>query len=72
MLVLSRGPHESIVFPNIGVTNKLLAVDRNKARLGISAPPDARVLRAEVDTRFDVGLPTLSGEESASAIGAIR
>ncbi len=48
MLVLSRRTNESIVFPNLGVSIKLLRVDRAKAKLGISAPPDIRILREEV------------------------
>ena len=62
MLVLSRRRHESIVFPNLGVTVKLLRVERNKAKLGISAPPDVRILREEVDTGFDLQIPGLVTE----------
>lgn len=62
MLVLSRRRHESIVFPNLGVTVKLLRVERNKAKLGISAPPDVRILREEVDTGLEIQLPGLTQE----------
>lgn len=73
MLVLSRRRHESIVFPNIGVTVKLLRVERNKAKLGISAPPDVRILREEVDTGFDLQLPSLVCEgNSPSELHSVR
>lgn len=49
MLVLSRRGDESIVFPNLGITVKVLRVDRNKAKLGISAPPEVRIMRQEVE-----------------------
>lgn len=48
MLVLSRRADESIVFPTLGITVKLLRVDRTKAKLGISAPPNVRILRQEI------------------------
>lgn len=48
MLVLSRRAEECIVFPNVGITIKILRVDRRGARVGISAPSDIRILREEV------------------------
>lgn len=64
MLVLSRRGDESIVFPNLGITVKVLRVDRNKAKLGISAPPEVRIMRQEVGD-FDL---TTAAPESVHAI----
>jgi carbon storage regulator len=51
MLVLSRKAGETIVIDGcISVT--VTAIDRNKVRIGISAPPDIRVDRAEVRERI--------------------
>ena len=48
MLVLSRRTDEAIVFPNLGITVKILRVDRRAARIGIEAPAEIRILRKEV------------------------
>lgn len=48
MLVVSRRPNETIVFPDLGITVRLLWVDRGKARLGIDAPPEIDVFRGEI------------------------
>jgi carbon storage regulator len=47
MLVLTRKPGEAV---RIGadVTVRVLSVQGNKIRLGVAAPDDVRVLRAEV------------------------
>jgi carbon storage regulator len=51
MLVLTRKAGETIVIDGcISVT--VTAIDRNKVRIGISAPPDVRVDRAEVRERM--------------------
>ena len=48
MLVLSRKVGERIVIPecNLGIT--VVAIEGNKVRLGLSAPPDVAVYREEV------------------------
>jgi carbon storage regulator len=47
MLVLSRKPGERIrIGPNVEIT--VVAVERNKVRLGISAPADISIWRAEL------------------------
>jgi len=51
MLVLSRRPDEKILFPNLGVTIQVLRVQGNVVRLGIDAPPELRVLRAELQDK---------------------
>lgn len=48
MLVLTRRENEKILLPDVGVTVELMAVTGNRARLGISAPDNIRILREEV------------------------
>ena len=47
MLVLTRRSDESIVFPNAGITIKILKVDGRKAKIGIDAPKSIRIIRNE-------------------------
>lgn len=47
MLVLSRKPGEKIVVGN-GITITLVALTGNQVRLGIEAPDQVRILRAEL------------------------
>ena len=48
MLVLSRRLHEKIVLPTLGVTVEVVAVKGGVVRLGITAPPDVKVMREEI------------------------
>ena len=48
MLVLSRRVDETIVFPNLGVTIRLLRIKGQAAQIGIDAPPHLAVLRGEL------------------------
>jgi carbon storage regulator CsrA len=48
MLVLSRRPSEKVLFPNLGISVEILRVEGKAVRLGINAPRDIRILRAEV------------------------
>ena len=50
MLVLSRMVGERLIIADRIVVT-VTQVDRGRVRLGIEAPPDVRVLRAELDTR---------------------
>jgi len=52
MLVLSRKLGEVIVVPQCELTVTVLAVEGNKVRLGIAAPDDLDVYRAEVWKRI--------------------
>ena len=64
MLVLTRKAGETIVIDGcISVT--VTAIDRNKVRIGISAPPDVRVDRAEVRERMQPFSFELSEETMA-------
>jgi carbon storage regulator len=48
MLVLSRKIGQRIVLPQSGVSIAVLGIHGTRVRLGIEAPPDAPVHRAEV------------------------
>ncbi len=48
MLVLTRRIGESIRVPSCGIAVKILEVRGSKVRLGISAPPEIKVLRDEL------------------------
>jgi len=51
MLVLTRKLNEEIIIDgSIKIT--ITAIDRNKVRIGITAPPEVRVDRAEVYQRI--------------------
>lgn len=51
MLVLTRKVGEEIIIDGcIRIT--ITALDRNKVRIGVTAPPDVRVDRAEVARRI--------------------
>ena len=47
MLVLSRKLGESIII-NDSIKVTVVAIDRNKIRIGISAPPDVSIMREEL------------------------
>jgi carbon storage regulator len=47
MLVLSRKPGEKVVIGN-GITVTVVAVIGNRVRIGIDAPNQVRILRAEI------------------------
>ncbi|MBY0229995.1 MAG: response regulator [Gemmataceae bacterium] len=49
MLVLSRRPKQSIVFPALGITVRVLKRDGGGVRLGVTAPPSVVVMRGELD-----------------------
>jgi carbon storage regulator len=55
MLVLSRKPGERIVVPGCELVLTVLAVRGKTVRLGISAPAELAVRRAEVRQRIDQG-----------------
>jgi carbon storage regulator len=50
MLVLSRKPGEKVVIGN-GITLTVVEVKGNRVRVGIDAPDDVRILRAELAGR---------------------
>jgi carbon storage regulator CsrA len=51
MLVLSRRLNEKVVLPGLNVTVQVVSVKAGVVRLGIEAPPEVQVLRAELLAR---------------------
>jgi carbon storage regulator CsrA len=48
MLILSRRPNEKILFPGLNTTVQVVSIKAGAVRLGIDAPPEVSVLRAEL------------------------
>ena len=48
MLVLSRRLNEKVVLPGLNVTVQVVSAKAGVVRLGIEAPPEVQVLRAEL------------------------
>ncbi len=67
MLVLSRGPQDKIVFPNLGITVEILRVDGHRVRVGVEAPKDIRILRHELTGALNSELQDESQRKAASA-----
>jgi carbon storage regulator len=55
MLVLTRRLEEKIFFPCIGAYVQVLAIKGGQVRLGIDAPSEVLVLRAEVPDNGHAG-----------------
>jgi len=53
VLVLSRRTGEQIVVPGCGVAIKVVAVRGKTIKLGVSAPAEVRVMRAELHAAGD-------------------
>jgi len=51
MLVLSRRPSETVVFPGTHISVHVVSIKSGVVRLGIEAPPDVTILRAELQER---------------------
>ena len=51
MLVLSRRMNEEILFPGMNISVKVLAVAPGKVSLGIQAPAEVNIIRAELPNR---------------------
>jgi carbon storage regulator CsrA len=64
MLVMSRRCDEEIVFPNVGITLRILQMSGNRTRIGIEAPDGVDILRKEVLDRYD---PKAKGGKSTHA-----
>lgn len=78
MLVLSRRVDQEIVFPNTGISLKLLQIRGQVVKIGVEAPPEIRVLRKEVCTDEDLqimsegSLSQLSRHEIRNRLNAIN
>ena len=48
MLVLSRKIDQKILIPSLDATIQIVAIRGNTVRIGIQAPPDVTILRAEL------------------------
>jgi carbon storage regulator CsrA len=48
MLVLSRRLNQKVVLPGLNVTVQVVSLKAGVVRLGIEAPPEVQVLRAEL------------------------
>ena len=68
MLVLSRKPGEKIIIGN-GITLTVIEVKGNQVRVGIDAPDDVRILRAELACWQDEPATDDVTVESASLCG---
>jgi carbon storage regulator len=64
MLILSRRPGESLVLDG-GIRIDILSSDGRTVRLGIEAPPDVRILRAEI-------VESVKAETRRAAESAVR
>ncbi len=54
MLILSRKSGQTIVLPELGVALTVLDLRGDRARIGISAPPEVSVHREEVWRRIQM------------------
>lgn len=74
MLVLSRRPEETIVFPELGITVEVIRTKGNTVRLGIKAPEEVRILRGELQSivaEFEDDIPaTMTGVPVQNAVHA--
>ena len=67
MLVLSRRPEEEIVFPELGISVKVIRTKGNEVRLGITAPNSVRILRGELTEK-----PIVNNAQKASCAVSIE
>jgi carbon storage regulator CsrA len=69
MLVLSRRTDETVIFPTINASIKVVAAKAGLVRLGIEAPEDVPVFRAEVLAR--AGNPEAVARQQESLAGKL-
>jgi len=48
MLVLTRRENEKIIFPDVDISVEVVSISGSRARLGVRAPADIRILRQEI------------------------
>lgn len=71
VLVLSRKPGESLVFPDLGISVFVCETRGDRVRLGIVAPDGVLVLRDEVLQRIRLGEPLRMRPADGSAGGSV-
>jgi carbon storage regulator CsrA len=72
MLVIARRVQESLVFPAVEATIRVVAARSNSVRLGIEAPPELTVLRGELCARTEVHRGKASAGAGSAAAGPDR
>ena len=73
MLVLSRRPNEKVLFPSINTTVQVVSITGKAVRLGIEAPPEVTILRAELQDRAaERGATTPLAEPAESGLRGLR
>lgn len=68
MLVLTRKKNESIIIDG-GIVIEVLQISRDQIRIGVTAPPEIKVLRSELRP-FSQQQPVLTGEGASSLADA--
>lgn len=53
MLVLTRRENEKILFPDLEIAVELVSINGSRARIGVRAPNDVRILREEIASEED-------------------
>jgi len=48
VLVLSRRSQEKVILPGLDIVLQVVSIKGNVVRLGIEAPPDVKIIRAEL------------------------
>lgn len=56
MLILSRREAEKVLFPKLGITIEVTRVQGRTVRLGIDAPDEIRIIRAELEDSADLNV----------------
>lgn len=68
MLVLSRKLQESIVFPDLGITVRVISVSGGRVRLGVEAPRHVKIARGELCDQGGEVVAPRRGEEHAHSL----
>ncbi len=72
MLVLSRKSGEAIVLAG-NITIQVLGIEHDRVKLGVDAPPDVLVLRAELVPGYEPPAPTIDrGRADARSPRSLR
>jgi carbon storage regulator CsrA len=57
MLILKRRTDQTIIFPNCGITVRMLNVNGKIAKVGIEAPDDVSIVRGEAASDYETDIP---------------